>query len=123
MKYPWLYEELAQKPGATQDFKEEWQWTRFLVGGKMFAAICKGEDGADALITLKLDPAEGRFFREQYEDILPGTPCGPTARCPTAWCGKWRRNPTAWCFPGSPRKSRRRSWGNEGPPKKLPPGL
>ncbi len=72
MKYPWLYEELAQKPGATQDFKEEWQWTRFLVGGKMFAAICKGEDGADALITLKLDPAEGRFFREQYEDILPG---------------------------------------------------
>lgn len=72
MKYPWLYEELAQKPGAVRDFKTEWQWTRFLVGGKMFAAICKGEDGKDSLITLKLEPQEGQFLREQYEDILPG---------------------------------------------------
>lgn len=72
MKYPWLYDELAKKPGATRDFKEEWQWTRFLVGGKMFAAICKGENGEDALITLKLPPDEGRFLRGQYEDIIPG---------------------------------------------------
>ncbi len=71
MKYPWLYEELAQKPGATQDFKEEWQWTRFQIGGKMFAAICKNE-GVDELLTVKLEPQEGQFLREQYEDILPG---------------------------------------------------
>ncbi len=68
----WIYEELEKKPGAVKDFKEEWQWTRFQVGGKLFAAICKGEDGEDSLLTLKLEPAEGRFLREQYEDIIPG---------------------------------------------------
>lgn len=72
MKYPWLYEELASKPGAMKDFKEEWQWTRYQVGGKLFAAICKDERGADTLATLKLDTAEGAFLREQYEDIIPG---------------------------------------------------
>lgn len=72
MKYPWLYDELIQKPGAVRDFKEEWQWTRFQVGGKLFAAICKDEAGQDALLTLKLEPEEGRFLREQYGDIIPG---------------------------------------------------
>lgn len=72
MKYPWLYEELSRKPGATRDFKEEWQWTRYQVGGKLFAAICKDGQGQDYLLTLKLDPAEGQFLREQYEDIIPG---------------------------------------------------
>ena len=52
MHYPWLYEELAAKPAATQDFKEEWQWTRFQIGGKLFAAICKDETGKDSLLTL-----------------------------------------------------------------------
>jgi len=72
MKYPWLYDELAQKPGATRDFKEEWQWTRFQVGGKMFAAICKDGEGKDYLLTVKLEPQEGQFLRGQYEDIIPG---------------------------------------------------
>ena len=69
MQYPWLYDELIQKPGAVQDFKEEWQWTRFQVGGKLFAAICKDETGQDALLTLKLEPQEGRFFREHWNSI------------------------------------------------------
>lgn len=71
MKYPWLYDELAQKPGAVRDFKEEWQWTRFQVGGRLFAAICQN-GGEDSLLTVKLEPQEGRFLREQYEDIIPG---------------------------------------------------
>lgn len=75
MNYPWLYEELAAKPAATQDFKEEWQWTRFQIGGKLFAAICKDETGKDSLLTLKLPPEENRFLREQYSDILPGYYC------------------------------------------------
>ncbi len=75
MRYPWLYEELAAKPAATQDFKEEWQWTRFQIGGKLFAAICKDETGRDSLLTLKLPPEENRFLREQYSDILPGYYC------------------------------------------------
>jgi predicted DNA-binding protein (MmcQ/YjbR family) len=72
MNYPWLYAYLKEKPGATQDFKEEWQWTRFLVGGKMFAAICKGDAGEDALITLKLRPEDGVLLRQRYSDIVPG---------------------------------------------------
>ena len=80
MNYPWIFEELAQKPGAVRDFKEEWQWTRFQVGGKLFAAICKDGAGNDALLTLKLPPEENCFLREQYEDILPGYYCNKAGR-------------------------------------------
>ncbi len=72
MKYPFLDEYLLSMQGATKDFKEEWQWTRYLIGNKMFAAICKDENGKDYIITLKLDPMDGAFLREQYEDIIPG---------------------------------------------------
>ena len=75
MNYPWIFEELAQKPGAVRDFKEEWQWTRFQVGDNLFAAICKDGAGNDTLLTLKLPPEENCFLREQYEDILPGYYC------------------------------------------------
>ncbi len=72
MSYPWLDEYLMSKKGVAKDFKEEWQWTRYLIGGKMYAAICKNESGKDYLITLKLDPMDGEFLREQYNDIIPG---------------------------------------------------
>lgn len=72
MSYPWLDEYLMSKKGVTKDFKEEWQWTRYFIGGKMYAAICKNESGKDYLITLKLDPMDGEFLREQYKDIKPG---------------------------------------------------
>ena len=75
MVYPWIFEELAQKPGATRDFKEEWQWTRFQVGNKLFAAVCKDKAGNDALLTLKLPPEQNRFLREQYADSIPGCYC------------------------------------------------
>lgn len=29
---------LRAKPSAEKDFKAEWEWWRYLVGGKMFAA-------------------------------------------------------------------------------------
>lgn len=72
MSYPWLDEYLMSKKGVTKDFKEEWQWTRYFIGGKMYVAICKNESGKDYLITLKLDPMDGEFLREQYKDIIPG---------------------------------------------------
>ena len=37
-------------------------------GGKLFAAVCKGDSGEDELVTLKLEPQEGAFLREQYEE-------------------------------------------------------
>jgi len=38
----------------------------------MFAAICKDATDEHHIITLKLDPLDGDFLRNQYEDIIPG---------------------------------------------------
>lgn len=43
-KYPWLDGYLLKKAGAVKEFKEEWQWWRYLVGGKQFAATLKKAD-------------------------------------------------------------------------------
>ncbi|MBQ4551991.1 MAG: MmcQ/YjbR family DNA-binding protein [Clostridia bacterium] len=72
MKYPWIDAYLKQKQGVTSDFKAEWGWQRYLLGDKMFAAICMNEAGQPYYITLKLEPTEGEFLRGQYPDILPG---------------------------------------------------
>ncbi len=70
--YPWLYDYLAGKPGAHSDFKAEWQWTRYMIDGKMFAAICRGDSGEDELITLKLEPTEGELLRQTFRGVFPG---------------------------------------------------
>ncbi|EET60522.1 hypothetical protein BRYFOR_07339 [Marvinbryantia formatexigens DSM 14469] len=72
MRYEWMDTYLLQKRGVTKDLQETWNWIRYHVGGKMFAAICLGADGKPYYINLKLEPAEGEFFRTQYEDIIPG---------------------------------------------------
>lgn len=72
MRYDWMDEFLLKKKGVTKDFKEEWNWIRYQIGGKMFAAVCLGEDNQPVFITLKLEPVEGTFFRSQYPDIIPG---------------------------------------------------
>ncbi|PJJ28475.1 MmcQ/YjbR family DNA-binding protein [Lacrimispora celerecrescens] len=72
MRYQWIDEYLKSMKGVSSDFKEEWNWTRYLLGDKMFAAVCKDDQGRDFLITLKLEPVEGQFLRQQYEDIIPG---------------------------------------------------
>ena len=40
MKYGWLDEYLLAKKGVRKDFKAEWNWLRYMVGDKMFAAVC-----------------------------------------------------------------------------------
>ncbi len=72
VQYEWLDAYLLEKPGAERNFKAEWNWTRYLVGGKMFCAVCHDGQGGDAFITVKLDPLRGEFLRGQFEDILPG---------------------------------------------------
>ncbi len=72
MKYEWIDEYLLQKKGVTKDIQEEWNWIRYHIGGKMFAAICRDDDNIPVYITLKLDPLEGNYLRDQYEDIIPG---------------------------------------------------
>lgn len=75
--YPWLDEYLMAKPGAEQDFKIEWQWQRYLVRDKMFAAICTPDPkyqphNGRTMIILKCDPHLAEAFRAEYPDIVPG---------------------------------------------------
>ena len=73
MKYDWIDQYLLAKTAVTKDLQAEWNWVRYQIGGKMFAAICLDDaTGKPVYITLKLEPAEGEFFRQQYEDIIPG---------------------------------------------------
>lgn len=72
MRYLWLDEYLLQKPGVIKDQQPERNWIRYKIGDKMFAAICLSDEGKVVYITLKLEPSEGEFLRQQYSDIIPG---------------------------------------------------
>lgn len=77
-QYQWLDEYLRSKPGATKDYKEEWGWHRYMVGGKMFAALMHpSEEHAPAyaqkdLINLKCDPLLAELLRKEHPEVLPG---------------------------------------------------
>lgn len=72
MKYPWIDEYLMAKPAVIKDLKKEWNWIRYMIGGKMFAAVLLDADDQPYYINLKLEPLEGDLLRRQYEDIIPG---------------------------------------------------
>lgn len=72
MRYEWIDEFLLSKQGVVWDLQKDWNWIRYQIGGKMFAAICLDENDKPYYITLKLEPSEGDFLRNQYEGIVPG---------------------------------------------------
>lgn len=72
MRYLWLDDYLLRKRAVTKDLQPEWNWIRYHVGGKMFAAVCLDEQDRPYYINLKLEPVEGDFLRSQYKDIIPG---------------------------------------------------
>lgn len=72
MRYKWLDEYLLEKRAVTKDLKKEWNWIRYQIGGKLFAAVCLDGDNKPYYINLKLEPEEGEFLRKQYDDIIPG---------------------------------------------------
>ncbi len=72
MRYWWIEQYLLQKRGVTKDFQPVWNWIRYHIGGKMFAAVCLDGGGNPYYINLKLEPLESELLREQYSDILPG---------------------------------------------------
>ncbi len=72
MRYTWMDDYLLQKKAVTKDLQPSWNWIRYQVGGKMFAAICLNEKNEPYYINLKLEPMEGEFLRSQYADIVPG---------------------------------------------------
>ena len=72
MKYPWIDEYLMARRGVTKDLQAEWNWIRYHIGGKMFAAILLDDSNRPYYINLKLEPLEGELMRQQYPDIIPG---------------------------------------------------
>lgn len=44
MRYIWLDDYLLKKKGVTKDLQPDWNWIRYHVGGKMFAAVCLDTD-------------------------------------------------------------------------------
>ena len=72
MRYDWMDEYLMGKRAVTKDLQAEWNWIRYKIGDRMFAAILLDDDDKPVYINLKLDPAEGEFLRGQYADIIPG---------------------------------------------------
>lgn len=72
MRYAWLDEYLMTKRGVTKDLQRDWNWIRYHIGGKMFAAVLLDGQDQPYYINLKLDPAEGELLRSQWADILPG---------------------------------------------------
>lgn len=81
MKYPWLEEYLMSRPGAEHDYKLEWQWDRYMVRGKLFAAVCApGEEhkapyAGHELVNLKCDPRMAELLRAEHPEVLPGFYC------------------------------------------------
>lgn len=78
--YEWLDAYLLNKPGAQKDYKAEWEWFRYLVRGKMYAAVCTpGPEhpayGNRSMVLLKCDPELAVLFRQQYPDVIPGFYC------------------------------------------------
>lgn len=71
MKYEWLDGYCLSKSGAVEDFKIEWDATRYLIGGKIFA-MQGGDKDKKAIITLKCEPLFGQHLREEYKDIVAG---------------------------------------------------
>ena len=77
MNYAWLDDYLLSLPGAEKDYKPEWGWFRYMLRGKLFAAVCSpGPEhrtyGGHDLINLKCDPRRSELLRAQYPYILPG---------------------------------------------------
>ena len=71
MRYEWLDKYCISLKGAEKDFKLEWNATRYMIRGKMFA-MQGGDKEGNPIITVKLEPMFGELLRSQYKDIVPG---------------------------------------------------
>lgn len=71
MKYQWFDEYCLSKRGVEKDYKVEWEATRYMIRGKMFAMVGRDKNKKE-IITLKCDPQFGKALREEYEHIVPG---------------------------------------------------
>ena len=76
-RYSWLEGYLLSMPGAVTDYKLEWQWQRYLVGGRMFAAVCTpGPEHADhagrTMVILQYPEVRSQAGRGISREVVPG---------------------------------------------------
>ncbi len=77
MRYEWLDAYLLSLPGAEKDYKPEWQWFRYMIRGRLFAAVCSPDPkyriyGGHDLVNLKCGPERSGLLQARYPEILPG---------------------------------------------------
>ncbi len=70
-KYNWIKDFCLSLQGASFDHKVEWQADRYLIEDKMFGMQCLHKSNRP-IITLKLLPENGSFYRGQYKDVIAG---------------------------------------------------
>lgn len=76
-RYPWLDAYLRGFPGATTDYKAEWGFLHYRVGGRIFAITCTPDarytrHAGRPLVTLRCDARLTDALRAKHEDIVPG---------------------------------------------------
>lgn len=69
--YPWIESFCLSLKGSEMDYKPEWQATRYMIRGKMFAMVGSDKEGRQ-IISLKLAPENGLVLRAQYDSVRPG---------------------------------------------------
>ena len=93
-QYPWLDEVLQSKKGCAKDYKAEWGWWRYQVGGRCSPppaspARHKGYDQRE-LLTLKCEPALAEAPEGGISDIVQSIRTSATGS-PCFWTGRARR--------------------------------
>ena len=71
MIYDFIPSFCLSKKAAVEEYKEEWNATRYMVCGKMFAVIHNDSEGIP-VISVKNIPEHGIELREKYSEIIPG---------------------------------------------------
>ncbi|WP_429950314.1 MmcQ/YjbR family DNA-binding protein [Enterococcus sp. AZ101] len=67
----YLKEEAKKWPGATVNYREDWDCDYFGIEKKCFCMLGTNKTG-DWVMTVKGDPKENELLREQYSDVIPG---------------------------------------------------
>lgn len=69
--YPELENYLLSLKGVECEFVPMWNWKRFTVGGKLFAAICN-DNHENATVNVKAQPDYNNTIRLLHDDISEG---------------------------------------------------
>jgi predicted DNA-binding protein (MmcQ/YjbR family) len=67
----WIADAVAALPGASFDYKPEWDTWVMWVGGKMFGMRGTHPDKGE-IITLKGDPGDNEALRAEFDAVEPG---------------------------------------------------